>query len=1243
MKTNHLIGSLAVCLFGLVTLCAQPAKFEFRADGEALDVASEKRKVSLTECGGTPCLLLAGSSKWAVELDPAKFAGRTVYLSCEFKTEGISVRPEKKNTHGFKAQLFVVTAENRKLYFHKLPVTGTCGWKTVRQKIAIPAGSTRIVLSVSSPDGRVLVKHLSLAEKAAVKTPATEKPDNVQTLDGSKKKVTVDGIFSPGEWSACASDHVFISQTTGQKALRDTFIYYGYDRDHFYFCQLGALPKQPQKLDPADTVELVLTTPEKKTFRFSFTPQGGAALPAGVLCRSDMCGKLVLGNGLPTSPRWVLEAAIPWSALGMKSAPENAEFQMRVRRLWRNPAETAELAVPRLYFSRSAPAVSITRALYGLNARISGKIANPSAESRSFDLDIMIRSQEVPHRANQRISVKGGATASISQYFMVGGAADRNLDITLKDTASGRVLYARNADWNVRTGTGFFDPDPPITMNFGFSPSQNRLIAKVESASPAKFSGTERIEFKVVSADGVVMQKVRAEKRAPGFYFKDWRCPELPLGTYTLEAELFGKNGRTGSFRRSFRIMNFDWQNTRVGMERKVPSPFRPLKSSDNEVHALLTGYRTAGVFWDRIFAQKENILAGPVTLIFNGKPLKTDHEEWIERSPDRAVRLSGHSADGLKLRVKHEYEFDGMCRTTLAFQPEQNLTVDSLYIDMPLKPEIARLYHHTGFGIRSNPSAWIPQGSGRVWSLPWAMLKYPSCLWFGEIFKGLSFFSDMTPPFFDNRTGFVSHEILRSKDKVTLRVHLAPPGRTAFKPFEYVCGFQPTPVKPRPKGFRQYGGSMWTAKPPGVHMIYAVAWNKHFFSHISFGQPLVPYANDPAFLEYIFSGRQDRESRDQIMTRIGALLKKHDMSDKKWSALFGDGHDSSSLTARMRQGAIFTRNKERGLYLNPRAGYRCWAESEMYDDEWMHSGYRDPDDSHYHRHPVCSYADMLLFKTRAFLRRYPGCRGVYFDNLYPGRMASLFWGARELAPGKNSFTGDIFFMRELVKRTLVMSEQEKRFLSSDPRYAWLVGHMTDANIVPVMGLLSVTLGWEMKFGRRDYQERFPEPFHLVQSLGTQTGTVPIGIAFTGGTEKERARQHRTLYAAGFAFDMLNFWDPGSREEDGSPLFNSMQKLVRGFGYGTEEVEHFPGYEPEKNPVKCLPDHIRVTTLKRKDGRLMLLVGNLGEAAEVKLRFSGIRVSGLRNAETGKEIVNAGFGLPEHDCAVLTGKWSREQ
>ena len=1182
------------------------------------------------------CLTLNGNSSWNVKLNYQNLEGKTIYVTCNYQTSNINVT--KKN-QGFKV-MFIYTLNGKKTYCHKVPIVGTNNWTTITHRINVPANISDTTLAVSTPCGKVAIKELFVTTKASDKKIAKVANNNfVQKLVSIPNEPTIDGIYSIDEWKSAAKDLVLTSQSTNQKSFRDSFIFYSFDKKNLYICHIGDVPNKPQVLSKKDALVFSLSS-KGKNWNFTIYSDGKNNLPKNSKIATNFCGKLFLGSGIPTVAKNVQEISIPWSSLGLKTPPkENELFSLMVKRLWCNPNEIATLDIPCLKFNTLSSA-NVNISLYSVNARINGFITNKSNKEVTYNLDIMIRSTEVPHQLNKKITVKANSTTPFAQYFMVGGATNRNIDVKISEVNSKKVIYYRNFDWNNSIGVKFFNPNPPIEMNFGLNPSNNRIIAKISSQNAKKFDNVKQIEFQIINSNDVIVQKVLAEKKAKNYYFKDWKYPKLALGKYTIAGIITFQNGKTESFKKSFKIANFPWQNTNVGTNRIIPSPFKELKYKDNEVHALLTGYNANGVFWDKVYAKGENILAGPIKIFYNNKELTTDKEKWVTKDKDLAIRKSFHSAPGLKLEVKHEYEFDGMCKTTLKFMPNKNQKVKDLYIDIPLKDSVAKYFHHTGFGIRSNPSKYIPQGKNVVWSLPYVPLRYPSYIWFGETFKGICFFTDMTPILFDNKSNIPSHQFIRNKNKVTLRIFLATGQESTFIPFEWVCGFQATPVKDRPKGFRNYGGSFWIAKNiPNLNMIGVLAWNKHFFSDISLGQVLVPYNNDYSFLEYILSGKPKDENRDQIMQRINTILKRNNLTDKKWSDIFSGGHDTANLTSRMRQGAIFSRNKEMGIYLNPRAGYKCWEESEMYDDEWMGSGYRNPTDNHYHRHPVKSYADMLLYKTREFLRRFPQCKGLYYDNLYPSRKMSLFHGAREISLGNNSFTGDIFSLRELVKRSLILAQMEKRFLSTDPNYAWLVAHMTDANIVPVIGLTSISLGWEMKFGRQDFQDRFPEEFHHVQSLGTQTGTIPISIISTSGSKQERAHQHRTLYAVAFAFDMLNFWDPGSREEDNSKIFNQMQILVRSFGYGTNKVKHYPGYDVKNNIVNSSAKDVKITVLKRNDNKIMLLVGNLGKTSNVKLTYKGIKVTNLKNAENNKTINNNQFTIPKHDCLVLVGDY----
>ena len=70
---------------------------------------------------------------------------------------------------------------------------------------------------------------------------------------------------------------------------------------------------------------------------------------------------------------------------------------------------------------------------------------------------------------------------------MVGGATNRNIDVKISEVNSKKVIYYRNFDWNNSIGVKFFNPNPPIEMNFGLNPSNNRIIAKISSQNAKKF------------------------------------------------------------------------------------------------------------------------------------------------------------------------------------------------------------------------------------------------------------------------------------------------------------------------------------------------------------------------------------------------------------------------------------------------------------------------------------------------------------------------------------------------------------------------------------------------------------------------------------------------------------------------------------------------------------------------------------------------------------------------------------
>ena len=1239
----------AVCMFTFI----HAAEFRFTPKPETLKKALEAYHLTLKDDGnGKKCLFIGTTGKggkYHTVLNPAEFAGKEITAKCRFKISGVSYRADRENTHGFVMLVTSVSKSKGPVWNSIKPVTGTTGWQTAELKLSMPEDLKSLSFSVSIPDGTALVSDLTLA---SVEVSAAEKdaPKMIQTLSPLAKIPQIDGKFSIQEWENCSIDNNLIANFNNKRSQRRNPVFYGYDSKNFYFCSLSDAPADPQKLDKNDSITLTLKNPAGKSYSCSFFADGRNTLPKNAVVKTSTIhfkrSSLDPNGVVRDGKKWLIECAVPWSAFGQNGAPDKSTWEMQVFRKWFNPAESSYLAYPqdsiKLIFDASHLAVSGCFDGHGEGVTVNIVVHNNSAAAKKVNVDALITSIEVPHRINQQITIPANGKNALRQYIMVGAAIDRNMDLKVTDTASGKILYHRNINWNVSNGRMFVNPDPPTTMNFGYSPTQKRIIARV-LGKDSKLADVKKIQFRLIGEDGATLNDVTGIRKSGGYYYADWQCGELNPGKYTVSAVIIRNNGKEETLSKSFTKHKFEWENTNVGEERFVPAPFKPLTRKNNEVHALQTGYRINGVFFDAVFALGENILAAPVTLNFNGKKFTTVSDKFVETSPDLVVRESIHSAPGLKLKLRQEIEFDGMCKNIMRFEPESGTVLSSLYIDIPLKAEVAKYFHHTGFGIRSNVSEKIKDQDGKVWTMPWDPPKYPGYIWFGELYKGFCFFNDINPITYDAGNNFNTHELIRSKsgNSVTLRIHLAPEGiKQKMKAFEYVCGVEPTPVKPRPKGFRQYYGGTLTKVQPNAYGRQCIGGGKYFFADYSLSaSPYTPYNNDYSWLDFIFSKNFNNATRQQIIDRIADLLKRNDMTDQKWQKLFpSSDSDATTLSARLRQFAIFSQNKYNILYLNPRAGFRSWKESDTYSDEWMGFGFRYIDDNLYNRCPTDSYTDMLLYHTQKFLKRYPQCPGLYYDNLYPAKGHNPFMGAREISNCRYTYAGDIFYLRELVKRTLKLVAKEKRYLPSDPGVPFLMTHMTDANIVPVIGLSTLNLGWEMQFSRRDYQDRFSEAFHIVQSLGTQTGTIPENISLTSGSPQEREHQQRTMFATCFAFDMLNLGDPGSVEEN-IPLYFKTLSMVRGFGYGTDDVEHFPGYEMAKNPVKCTPASVRITTCKHKDGRIMLLVGNLGGAARVKLDLSAMPIRELKNAETGAAIINGEFDLAKHDFAILTGSW----
>lgn len=168
------------------------------------------------------------------------------------------------------------------------------------------------------------------------------------------------------------------------------------------------------------------------------------------------------------------------------------------------------------------------------------------------------------------------------------------------------------------------------------------------------------------------------------------------------------------------------WHNFRGGISDDVLPGFQPLQ----QARGVVSGYRKQVTFGGcgmmgsiRVFDTE--LLAGPVRLkgASGGKAFtvmpKFARPKIIESTPAR-VHLEGASAAApIACRMDTLMEYDGCIRFELTMQPAagQSVKLDELYLEIPMRREVATHMHVCGQPMRSAFYAGrIPSGPGAVW-----------------------------------------------------------------------------------------------------------------------------------------------------------------------------------------------------------------------------------------------------------------------------------------------------------------------------------------------------------------------------------------------------------------------------------------------------------------------------------------------------------------------------------------------
>jgi len=224
------------------------------------------------------------------------------------------------------------------------------------------------------------------------------------------------------------------------------------------------------------------------------------------------------------------------------------------------------------------------------------------------------------------------------------------------------------------------------------------------------------------------------------------------------------------------------------------------------------------------LVTQGRELLAGPVRLtgLVDDQAIEWEPGGTILYHHDDvgAVILGYQQSEKLILNTAMRIEYDGMMTVDLTVMPEGKagdtvrLQLSQLALEVPLKPDAARLFHYwpqvgmgTGPDFSTNNSGAVPPDG--------LALPFKPFLWLGWEEGGLSWFAE------SDRQWQVSDEtraieVLCRDDAVTLRLNLLDTEpvhwkgregawRHQFMPLVFRMGLQATPLKPMPDDFHEW------------------------------------------------------------------------------------------------------------------------------------------------------------------------------------------------------------------------------------------------------------------------------------------------------------------------------------------------------------------------------------------------------------------------------------------------------
>lgn len=846
--------------------------------------------------------------------------------------------------------------------------------------------------------------------------------------------------------------------------------------------------------------------------------------------------------------------------------------------------------------------------------------------------------QEILATLGQPISTSGSVEQEILNYpdFAVLLANNQAIDLQLKP---------QQATVAINFGAA------PLRTSFAYYPSFGKVQLIVE-LSPQ--DGGDQ----VTSAAVVLRRKgntasIASTRLGPFSHLSArllWDVPPLSDGDYEIGLTFNGIDSAEVVI--PFVRYQMAWERNALGKSDMVVPPFTPIQIDGTTIRTILRNHTVGPLgLWNQVESLGRNLLASPMrleltaggkTINLTGASLKIENQ-----SGTHVVTQSEWSDGNLQLQTTGEWDYDGMMKWTLNLTPATATTVDSLILVIPLQHGAAPLFHAITPGLRRNYAGATPVGEGRVWDGTQALANpidgqsiignYIPYVWLGAEERGLSVFGE-------NDRGWVNapnipcQELVRRGDVLELRLNLIARPTVLNTPLRIRLGFEATPVKPMPQGWRSWAESYLTELPSDGRLIRFAgsAWSWGAWTPCL---DLYPINEDFKLFEKYGEARRtgviDEAYLNSWVTRYAPLFSRlHPDLDAKTlkQTVHNEVHYGAHLAS--------TRPHNLLLYTNARGVRFDTREGQTYLDEWNRKAFSNrlwtpPNGPAYDLNPSESYRDYAMWYYKKMKVSFAD--SIYWDDIFLQPNFNVVCSdAYELPDGQIQPSAGLFDMRQLIRRTAILDQELG--LTACVNQA----HFTNTAIAPILAFAQSGLTWEDRAGNEDYQDRFTRDYIRAESIGRQFGNPSFVLNLLRdmpdpNTPAGKAKHDwldRTFTATILVHE-LRAVNPC--------LADSILKLLYDYGYGGNETQTF-NYWDDGLPVTLSrgdASHLIVT----KPGSAIIVVSDFGEGGEVLLTLDRNRLGLDANAiavdiESNLPVEtttdgNARIALKKHDFKVI--------